>query len=295
MNTSLHKIKFEPDQALVVNQDVSIENCLRKMRRRKVGSAIILSNTKPTEILGIFTERDFLQNIDKIKSGGFWEKSVTLVMKKPVLTIDAQDLDKAADILFVHHIRNLPIHSRDPQFGESVVGFLSMEKIYADILKSESISTKVEDPLLFLESYTPKQMDSEIILVENGVGYEFFHSFFSKNSHFKVKGVPVATLSPDICKTTRLIVFDIDRIEAKIWAGFLKSIFQSWNRNQPLPLIILLYNPILQSQGHIEIIKKLSESEKIAAFLKPIPILQVLRRIRDHFAQSILDCTDDKP
>ncbi|MFN7685462.1 MAG: CBS domain-containing protein [Oligoflexia bacterium] len=70
---------IRPSPALCVSSHTPIADCVRLMRSRDVGSLLVMSTSRPDELVGIFTERDLLKWVDKIQQGGHWEKPVALV------------------------------------------------------------------------------------------------------------------------------------------------------------------------------------------------------------------------
>lgn len=98
------KVEEVMKKIIVTENDIKISEASKIMKREKIGSLVFIKNNK---ILGIITEKDIVDNIDKAGS------RISSVMNKNVLTIDEKEsLEHAAEFMAEHKIKRLPVTSK---------------------------------------------------------------------------------------------------------------------------------------------------------------------------------------
>lgn len=112
-----------------VKADLPISECVRVLRDHDVGALVVLSDDFREEIVGIFTERDLVKNIELIQRGGFWESPVRTVMSPNVRTITVDELSEAPRLMARYHIRHLPVVSEE-KGRKRLVGVISMRDVF---------------------------------------------------------------------------------------------------------------------------------------------------------------------
>lgn len=126
---------MKPTPAIQVRSDTEISECVAIMNERNVGSVLVYSHEDPSRLIGIFTERDLLRNMELIHTGGYWSFPVSSVMTRPVITISPENLNHAASVMLGHGFRHLPIVEALPDGGTKLHGVISIR----DVLKALKI------------------------------------------------------------------------------------------------------------------------------------------------------------
>ena len=97
------------NKVMVIEDDVSLKKAAEIMKKKKIGCLVFSQNNK---ILGIVTERDVLENADKLN------KNVSKITSKKIITIDCNDnLEDAAEIMARNKIKRLPVVSKNELVG----------------------------------------------------------------------------------------------------------------------------------------------------------------------------------
>src|SRR3954470_21579617 len=130
---------IQPSPALIVKSDTRLDECVRQMRDHAVGSLLIVSYTRPYPLIGIFTERDLLMKFEDIQLGGHWEKDISVVMRKPVVTVGLTDLESAPTVMLKHGFRHLPVVYEDEKGETHVAGMISMRDIFRGLFAKEML------------------------------------------------------------------------------------------------------------------------------------------------------------
>ena len=150
-------MSVHPSPALVVPADLSIGDCVRKMRDHHVGSVLVVRGSTPYDLIGIFTERDLVNRIDEIEHGGYWSKPVSTVDGRPAITLSIYEIDKASETMLrcgIEHI--FPWFTKTSRgsstslasfrcgiFSRSRVGKSSMRTRKSELLLSPAIRCQV--------------------------------------------------------------------------------------------------------------------------------------------------------
>ncbi len=111
---------------LTVNQDDSVFDAISLMSEVNVGAVLV---TRDNTILGIFTERDYLQKI-ALKSRSSRETRVKEVMSSPVITASPGDsIQQCMETMTSCRCRHLPVVS-----GEELLGIVSIGDLAKKLL-----------------------------------------------------------------------------------------------------------------------------------------------------------------
>lgn len=117
-----------------VRADTSIADCVRLMRDKSIGALVITSANVKEEIVGMFTERDLIKQIELIHKGGFWDNPVRSVMTSTVRTVSVDKLEEAPKIMARYNIRHLPIVSEEKGHPR-LVGVISMRDLFRTVME----------------------------------------------------------------------------------------------------------------------------------------------------------------
>jgi CBS domain-containing protein len=236
------------------------------MRDHDIGSVLVVRATLPHDLLGIFTERDFIMKIDEIQHGGYWEKTVSTVMSHPVITVSVYEMGKAAALMKSCRIRHLPVVYQDAEKKQHIAGMISMRDIFSEMLDRPSV------PLSVKIAISSRDKISRGIL----------KTLFSQEGKAWVEEI---TFGPDILKEIAAfkptaVVLDLDFVGPSEWAPLL----QAFNRAAPRsPQVIVLFTPGFHEAKNVAILNKLGKSSRITAYIKPINVLEVLQKVQIAF------------
>jgi len=125
METDFKVIDAMTKNPIIVSPEISVQECAKMMNEKKVGSVVVMENTK---LVGIVTEKDIVSKV--VASGkDVKETKVQNIMCVDIVTIEpSAGLFDAINMMAELDIRHLPV-SHNGEF----MGFLT-EK---DILKIE--------------------------------------------------------------------------------------------------------------------------------------------------------------
>ncbi len=141
-----------PSQSRVwtVRADEPIAECVRILRDHSVGALVVLSDDRKEEIVGIFTERDLVRNLELIQRGAFWDTPVRAVMSANVKSVTLANLHEAPALMARHHIRHLPVIAMEGK-RKRLVGMLSMRDVFRFLMEQFSYDLgrvyRTSDPL----------------------------------------------------------------------------------------------------------------------------------------------------
>ena len=142
---------------IVVPKNITVRECARIMRDKKVGSILI---TEGEELLGILTESDIIEKITAANKNPD-EVEVGEIMTTALVTINpSKDIIDAMQLMKEHEIRHMPVLDKD-----RLAGFLTMK----DVVKIE--------PQLFeilLETIELREESRKLSLRSHDVGTEGF-------------------------------------------------------------------------------------------------------------------------
>ncbi len=95
------RVREVMNRAIAVEHDISLRQAAKIMSDKNIGSLIAV---KGKSILGILTEKDVVDNVQKL------DKKISSVMAKSVITIPNNvDIDEAALLMSKNKIKRLPV------------------------------------------------------------------------------------------------------------------------------------------------------------------------------------------
>jgi CBS domain-containing protein len=236
-------LSVRPSPALVVPSDLSIGDCVRKMRDHDVGSVLVVRATIPHDLLGIFTERDLVRKIDEVQHGGYWEKTVSTVMSHPVITISVYEMAKAPEMMKRCWIRHLPVIYEDSGGKQHIAGMISMRDLFSEMLEEKSAEPKSVKIAISSRDETSRGI---------------LKTLFSQGGKAWVEEI---AFGPGILKEIAKLkptaaVLDLDFVAPGEWA----SLLQSLNREEHGPQVIALFTPGFHEAKNVAVLSQLEKS-----------------------------------
>jgi CBS-domain-containing membrane protein len=236
------------------------------MRDHSVGSLLVMSYSNPSQLAGIFTERDLLKWIDEVQHGGHWDKPVAHLMSKPVATISVTELDRAAELMIQGHFRHLPVTTSDGGVTK-ILGVISMRDLLAELVSVRSRRQAAPEVLKVPATFLATDYSGDEIrkLLTLGGKLDVRRSNFTD------------AVKPQTVASARLLLLDLDGVAAKIWAAFLQKL----NQMDTHPPTIVFFDPRMHDDAHVELLRKLSRPGALEVFAKPLNVIGFLARIRE--------------
>jgi CBS domain-containing protein len=109
--TKLSEVK-RSSAAVTVGPDVTVSKAVELMKRKRVSAVMVVDRKKPKRLLGLFTERDFLDRA--LGARGFGRLRVAKVMTKdPEALSPADSVAYALNKMNVGRYRHVPLVDRD--------------------------------------------------------------------------------------------------------------------------------------------------------------------------------------
>lgn len=256
--------KFNPSAALIVKPDTTIAECVRQMKDHGFGAVLVAEPYKstkdsPTQITGIFTERDLLKWIDEIQKGGFWDKPVFLLMSKPVHTITLDEIHQAPELMLTLKVRHLPLVHTDKSTGETVVSMISMRDVLRNQMNGNTNNTKA----------IPREIRVGMIAESKGMR-DLIRELCAQRGNASVEEFHISEI-----ENLDYLFYDLDKVEEKEWAKLLKKI----NAMSQHPNTILVYSPGLHSDLVLETLTKLKLSGRFSAHMKPLNLYLLINQL----------------
>ena len=126
------QVKEIMKRVVTIDRKATIRQASSLMSKKGIGSLVV---TEKDLIVGIITERDILKYISHSNN---LHASVEEIMTEDVITIDAHaTLDEAADSMFQHKIKKLPVVEKG-----KLVGIITATDVIAN-------SDSIDEPFLF--------------------------------------------------------------------------------------------------------------------------------------------------
>jgi CBS domain-containing protein len=256
--------KIQPSPAITVGKDLSIADCVRKMRHAKVGSVLVFSDSGFGSLIGIFTERDLLHWIDELQHGAHWNKSISTIMKKNPKTIPLERLEEAPQLMVEWGFRHVPV-TYEEKGKLRVAGVLSMRDFFVHWWKEKQAQAlpAVISKEVFLMTSDPHFKSHVQKFLELQIPSFRLHSISSKlnlNPSFK-------RLEKGSC-----FILDLDGLELDIWVNCLRQL----NALPFVPRVIVLFQPQLHSPKTLETLERLPGSENFWVFSKPFSVWNLI-------------------
>ena len=132
-------LKVKGDQVWNVTPDTSVLVALKLMAEKEVGALLVLQNS---QIVGIFSERDFARSVAKIGQCAS-DLDVDSYMTKDVFTVTPdQSIEDCMTLMTQRRFRHLPVID-----GNKLVGMISIGDVVKEVIASK------ESTINTLENY----------------------------------------------------------------------------------------------------------------------------------------------
>jgi len=129
VNTIRELLKVKGNHVWSITLDTSVLDALQIMTEKKVGALLVLEGKK---IVGIFSERDFVQGVAE-KESCIIKTTVLEYMTPKVITVTPnQTIEDCMVVMTREHFRHLPVVEND-----ELVGMISIGDIVKEIISSE--------------------------------------------------------------------------------------------------------------------------------------------------------------
>ncbi len=265
--------KITPSPALITREDTPLSECINLMNDNRAGSILVISAHGQADLVGIFTERDLLVKFSEIREKQLWEGPIRQVMTAPVKTLDASQLDQAAQFMLKHHFRHVPVTLTDAAQKRTILtGVISMR----DVFKAFANESGGGASWLTRASRGDSGRDLAQRKVSIFSKDQNFSSFLKKMfTDFALGAVTLIEFAKASTLTADILILDLDGLEVAIWTQYLKKL----NQDPTVKAAVVVFDPALQSAGVGEILEKIGQSGKFSIFRKPIDILTFFERL----------------
>lgn len=267
------EIKIHPSPAIKAKADTPIRDCIERMKKNSIGALLIVSTDQSEQLLGIFTERDIIKNLEKMIQGSLWKRPVHLFMTRDLHTLPAHRLDQAGKMMLEHGFRHLPIVQNEGTVTR-LVGVISIRDVVRSFIQDDTPLSKPP---------RKKKRLSNVGVLSNDRFYLTYIRTGLKNSGFaKLRKISSKRLRLDkkrLLEILRLkaLIVDIDSQNPEDWIEFLKEVF---DRIHTRPKVIVLFNPSVHSSRELSALGNASNLKRIHAVEKPFNINSLIDILR---------------
>ncbi|MBI2604981.1 MAG: CBS domain-containing protein [Deltaproteobacteria bacterium] len=251
--------------ATVMRSNTSVIDCIRQMKKRLVGSILIVSDDATEKLEGIFTERDILMKFEHLAKGDALERPISAIMTKPVRVIQSEEFEKSAEIMIKYGFRHLPVVANDKYGGMRILGVVSMRDLMK-IAIAGTAALPISDTAIGATIGVVSADPYFAAFIETGL---------PENLKITVRNIILNVLVEE-ARGLRAVVLDIDGLDSDHWVQALKS----FNKNSAAPYTVIVYSPFLHRNSTVQILEKLGASKKISVFAKPVLITELFSKLR---------------
>jgi len=266
------KLGLPPSAVASVRADTPIADCVRLLRDRSIGALLVTSANAREELVGIFTERDLVKNIELIHRGGFWDNPVRTVMTTTLRTVSIDKIEDAPRMMARYNIRHMPVMGLGKD-AKRVVGVLSMRDLFRVAMKQVDydIGRLLNPPSPLAAAKTKHKRKLVGVFSSDKNIRELIDQSARMSQHLIVKA---QTLEEDfegieeVLNRFEVLVVDLDSMPAITLAKFLaraKSLSGT-------PPVYVLFSPLLLSDETKMVLHKLADSRRIHLIAKPVAI-----------------------
>lgn len=260
---------------IFVTEGTAVGECIQLMRDHNVSSVLVVGGGKKRDLVGIFTERDFLKTVKHSADGAYFKTAVRQYMSRPVRAIEASKLSEAGELMIKNGFRHLPIYIRDSKGDIQIVGMLSMKDLLLNLMKTGSNFQKALFPKL-------DKIASNSIAVVTADPYllRLLEEGFPESANIEVRHLAIEDLMPTkgvevVTKHLKAVIVDLDNIEPKRWAAMLRNLALT---PQALPIIVT-FTSGNHSAEQIKTVGDFAKAHGISVFLKPVPVAALFAKI----------------
>ena len=231
------------------------------------GSVLVMRDSHPGDLVGIFTERDVLRRIPEIRQRNAWEKSVALVMTQKVRTITTADIPDAAEIMLEGRFRHLPVVETlkaGPSAGKTqILGVISIRDVLRNTVAP--VSSPIQAVLCtLLPGFARSLIRVSTDVLEIGLKSIPLEKIYSEKDGLSTK-----------LDAFSVAVIDIDHRKDALWLQFLKAC----NHERPKLPVILTYDPDIHPETTLRSLKKIGLAKNFHLFPKPVNLLALAGQI----------------
>ncbi len=274
--------EIRPSPAIIVQEDVALSECVRQMREKNVGSVLVVkkevSGASADSLIGIFTERDFIQKVSLMPGKDWQHRTIASVMTLEPISINLAQLDEAAAIMIRYGIRHLPVVIELPENPSALVGVVSMRDLFQhyyelslDFPLGPSTVAATEEARVSQVGLLTQDEKTRALLVAGLNGLS--GSMLVRMSYEEV--LTEAGLNPTL-KSLQVFVVDLDFLGSAKWSLLLRYL----NSDPDSPPAVLVFNPMLCTPQEVTILQKLEASRKFSIFKKPLNPLELFAQLQ---------------
>ncbi|MEK6704524.1 MAG: CBS domain-containing protein [Bdellovibrionota bacterium] len=263
---------ISPSSSVVVSENTSIAECIQRMCALNVGSVLIVR--EGGGLVGIFTERDVLKNVEMIHSKGCWDQPVKTVMSSPVISVKRSEIGKAGEKMLKYGFRHMPVMRQGKNGKPGVVGVISMRDLFRE--QVERHHRQAEKLIAIHKGQSKKKGNLGVFSLDDNL-YYFLKDIVSKEAKLGVQRFSFGEEGEDL-KQMRALILDVDGVDVGDWTALLRKI----NSDADLPFSLVIFNPILHEQPMVAILERLNDSKKLAVFAKPVNPLAVIKCLKPY-------------
>lgn len=259
-----------------VRVDTSIADCVRLLRDRSIGALLVTSANAREDLVGVFTERDLVKNIELIHRGGFWENPVRTVMTTTLRTVSIDKIEDAPRLMARYNIRHMPVMGLGKD-AKRVIGVLSMRDLFR--VAMEQVDYNVDrllnppSPVAAVAAKTKTKAKRKLVGVFSSDKNirELIDQSARMSQHLIVKAQSLADDFEgieEVLNRFEVLVVDLDSMPAITLSKFLaraKSLTGT-------PPVYVLFSPLLISDDTKMVIHKLADSRRIHLIAKPVAL-----------------------
>ena len=262
---------IQVSNAVTVDETTTIRDCVRTMKRKNAGSVLVTRQGDFEELVGIFTERDILRNIDISEKWNGWDRPVSRVMTRNVQTIRIAQLPRAAQMMIRGGFRHLPIIERSNSGKLKIVGVVSMRDLLEFYVNREDVQRK--------EYHKDRQIG---VLSSELSHLKLFKEAFSFSPRVSVRPIKFKFGSEilDVVEEmygSSVVFVDIDFLSIVEWS----SLFKKVNRDPNVGHVFISFHSDRYSAVHRKLIYQLSRSRKFSVYSKPLNAIGLITEVRD--------------
>jgi len=121
-------MKRKGTRLIMVRTNETVEMAIRLLRRENIGALIVqdVVDTEGNTAIGVFSERDVLQALDKHGAAAL-KCPISKLMSTNIISCSPDDaIGHVFDLMEQHHIRHVPVFERD-----AVIGVISIRDLLA--------------------------------------------------------------------------------------------------------------------------------------------------------------------
>ncbi|MGK5086291.1 CBS domain-containing protein [Bdellovibrionota bacterium FG-2] len=279
---------IRPSPAIIVEEDVALGECVRQMREKNAGSVLVVkkeaSGSSPGStadaLVGIFTERDFMQKVSLLPGKEWQHRMIGSVMTPNPISISLAQVKDAAAIMIRSGIRHLPVVIDLPGNPSALVGVVSMRDLFKHYYElsagfplgaSASVPVANEVPR---ESQVGLLTDDEKTRALLMAGLSSLSgSTLIRMSYDEV--LSDSGLNPTL-KGLGVFVIDLDQLGSAKWSLLLRNL----NLDPDAPPAVIVFNPMLCSPQELAVLERLEASRKFSIFRKPLNPLELFEHLQ---------------